>query len=159
MARCFVLDSETVTAAPLEFLSTLMKIGLPHVNRIKSLSTATVITKVTMMSDDEDEMEPHNAYFWGDITAAEAVEKLKTEKPGTFLLRKNGNQFKLSWKDFDSKLKHSHVKEAGGGYSLTSQRVFPTLHALTSFYQTQTGKNALGDPLMNLKAIEEMEQG
>ena len=27
MARRFVLDSETVTAAPLEFLSTLMKVG------------------------------------------------------------------------------------------------------------------------------------
>merc|ERR1719391_674871 len=52
-------------------------------------------------SSDEEEVKPdeesHNAYFWGDITAKDAESKLKNQHPGTFLLRKNGDVFKLSW--------------------------------------------------------------
>ena len=101
------------------------------------------------LSDDEvPRQERHKAFFWGDITTAEVAEKLKDQEPGTFLLRKNGDRLKLSWKNFDFKLRHSQIRETEGGYSLTSYRTFPTLQDLTSYYQTQTdGRYALGSPL------------
>ena len=60
--------------------------------------------------------------------------------------------------DSSSKIKHSHItKDPNGRYSLTQQRTFATLHELTSFYQGQTGRNALGSPLKNMEAIQAME--
>ena len=56
------------------------------------------------MGSEEEELlnsnltEAHLKYFFGDITSMEAGEILREEDiPGSFLLRKNGNGFKLSW--------------------------------------------------------------
>ena len=115
---------------------------------------------VELDSDNEGpSTDAHQAYFWGDISAAEAAEKLQGQQPGTFLIRKNGGTFKLSWIDSNSKMKHSHItKDSNGRYSWTQQRTFPTLHELTSFYQGQTGRNSLGSPLKNVEAIQAIEE-
>ena len=104
-------------------------------------------------SSDEEEEKPddesHNAYFWGDITSQEAEDKLKNQHPGTFLLRKNGDIFKLSWISFGGKRNlHAHIKQEVGCFILGSQR-FRTICELVAFHQSlpHNFKNCLGGPL------------
>ena len=94
--------------------------------------------------------ESHNAYFWGDITAAEAVSLLKNQDPGTFLLRKNGEVFKMSWISFGNRNLHVRITHELGFYVLFNEK-FPTLCELVSFCQRQphTSKIALGSPMIN----------
>ena len=113
------------------------------------------ITKEETDEDLEDLSDAHASYDWGDITAAEAGEKLRDEEPGTFLLRKNDGVFKLSWKSFSSKLLHSHITVSKGktgdlfSLSQSPEAHLDSLHELVMFYQQKTRvyMNALGFPL------------
>ena len=111
----------------------------------------------THLIADEDETGEHSNYFWGDMTAKEAEEKLADTPPGTFLLRKNNNQFRLSWKTSHPKPMHGIIKIVNGKFQLTNF-TFDNLHQLTSYFQIQTKnqKIALGWPL--LKDVD-MEAG
>merc|ERR1711962_491280 len=107
--------------------------------------------------DDEEKLdrESHNAYFWGDITSEEAEKKLENNHPGTFLLRQNGDLFKLSWISFNNRNYHAHITEQLGFFALGNRR-FRTLCELVTFHQNQPHnfKNALGGPLINPKYEE-----
>ena len=108
---------------------------------------------------DEDEHGAHSNYFWGDMTAEEAGQKLVDTPPGTFLLRRNRNQFKLSWKAFHSKLMHATIETVNGQFQFPNF-TFNSLHQLTSYFQIQTEKQkiALGWPLLKDVYIKEEER-
>ena len=104
----------------------------------------------SLSEDDEDWSEEHNQYYFGHITSGLAAKLLKGKDPGTFLVRKNVSQFKLSWLNFDGKLMHTLITLDASKYSITSQKKFPTIHELIMFYQNQeqSYKFALGFPLI-----------
>ena len=56
-----------------------------------------------------DKENAHLLYFWGDITSGEADEILKDKDPGSFLVRKNRDIYKLSWKSLQRKHRHAHI--------------------------------------------------
>ena len=97
--------------------------------------------------------EAHLRYFFGDITSTEAGDKLRTEDiPGSFLLRQNGNDFKLSWLTFNGALMHAVIRRDNGNFSLAAnQRQFPSIEEMVRNYQAteQSNKMALGNPLKN----------
>ena len=119
-------------------------------------------TRCEMITDpepaEEDNSEAHLNYFWGEMTAKEAGEKLVQTPPGTFLLRRN-DEFKLSWKTYPTKLiMHATIKTVDGRFQLvTSNVTFESLHQLTSYFQIQTKnqKVALGSPLLKDPDMED----
>ena len=107
---------------------------------------------------DEDNLEAHSNYFWGEMTAAEAQKKLREAPPGTFLLRKNRDNYKLSWKNYLSKLMHGTIESVDGGFQLMATNfIFNSLHQLASFFQIQPQdqKVSLGSPLIKDPSLEE----
>ena len=56
-----------------------------------------------------DKKKAHLPYFWGDITSKEADQILKDKDPGSFLVRKNEEIFKLAWKTLRGKILHCHM--------------------------------------------------
>ena len=109
---------------------------------------------------DEVSPEAHSNYFWGEMTSNEASKKLADTPPGTFLLRRNCDQFKLSWKTYLPKLMHADIIETvDGGFQLkTTNFTFDTLHQLTSHFQIQkkNQKVALGSPLLKDPDLEDV---
>ena len=97
--------------------------------------------------------EAHLKYFFGDITSAEAGETLREEDiPGSFLLRKNGDDYKLSWLTFNGALMHAVIRRDNSKFSLASnQQQFSSIEAMVRNYQAfeQSNKMALGSPLKN----------
>ena len=62
--------------------------------------------------------EAHLSYFFGDISSFEAGNKLREENVrGSFLLRKNGDDFKLSWLTFKGNLMHGVIHQNNGKFS------------------------------------------
>ena len=56
-----------------------------------------------------DKENAHLLYFWGDITSGEADKILRDKDPGSFLVRKNVDIYKLSWKSLQRKHHHAHI--------------------------------------------------
>ena len=96
----------------------------------------------------------HKDYFFGDINSTVATEMLITQEPGTFLLRKNGETYKLSWRAPCEKMMHATVKEEDGCYYLTSKNTFFSIHELITHYQrVDPGHQlAIGSPLTRTSA-------
>ena len=101
-------------------------------------------------SPPEDLSEAHNIYFFGDITSQEAKELLKGKPAGSFLIRKNNNQWKQSWINFSGTCQHAHIAQTNGKFSL-QQKKFSSIHELMMFYQKQESVHrlALRDPVNN----------
>ena len=97
-------------------------------------------------------MELSLGYFFGDISSLEAGEKLKEKNiPRSFLLRKNGNDYKLSWLTFDGALKHTHIQQNRGKFSLqTIEKQFASIEKMVKHCQKldQRNKMSLGTPLI-----------
>ena len=118
-----------------------------------------VITGQDEPEADEVNPEAHSNYFWGEMTSNEASKKLADTPPGTFLLRRNRDQFKLSWKTYLPKSMHATIETVDGRFQLkTTNITFDTLHQLTSHFQIQTKnqKVALGSPLLKDPDLEDV---
>ena len=132
---------------------------MENLGPVSSENTFNLEFRLHKVDEDDDEekldRESHNAYFWGDITSEEAEKKLENNHPGTFLLRQNGDLFKLSWISFNKRNYHAHITEQLGFFALGNRR-FRTLCELVTFRQNQPHnfKNALGRPLINPKYEE-----
>ena len=97
-------------------------------------------------------MELSLVYFFGDISSLEAGEKLKEQNvPRSFLLRKNGSDYKLSWLTFDGALKHAHIQQNMDKFSLqTIEKQFASIEKMVKYCQKldQRNKMSLGTPLI-----------
>ena len=109
-------------------------------------------------SEDEDILqsnlsEAHLRYFFGDITSAKAGDTLREDDiPGSFLLRKNGDDYKLSWLTFNGALMHAVIRQDYGKFSLAANQMqFSSIEAMVRNYQAfeQSNKMALGTPMKN----------
>ena len=101
-----------------------------------------------------EHVETHSSYFWGHITAKEAEDLLKESPPGSFLLRKKDDEFRLSWKSFGLKLHHAVIQNVHGGFrgipGLRANVTFKSLDMLVAYYQAfdSSVNVALGSPLL-----------
>ena len=97
----------------------------------------------------EDYVEGHSSYFWGNITASEANQLLIDSPPGTFLLRKKEDEFRLSWKSFGQKQIHAIIKNVSGGFQM-AKMTFKSLDLLVAHFQKydRSSNAALGLPLL-----------
>ena len=114
-------------------------------------------------SDEEDENEENQilntdgdeniqlTYFFGDITRIEAEHKLIEKDKGTFLLRTDGDTFKVSWKTFNDAMRHVIIGEENGMFSILPQHSFPSIDSLLMFHRSldRGHRMALGNPLAN----------
>ena len=88
------------------------------------------------------------------MTAQEAATKLEYARPGTFLIRKNGDQFKLSWKAYkNAGIWHGTIESVDGKFQFkTSDHTFTfkSLHQMTVYFQLhdKSLRIALGSPLL-----------
>ena len=97
----------------------------------------------------EDPVEGYPDYLWDNITASEADQLLSDVAPGTFLLRKKGEEFRLSWKSYKLEVKHAVIKNVSGGFQMT-QLTFRSLDLLVTHFQKyeKSSTLALGSPLL-----------
>ena len=99
--------------------------------------------------------EAHMSYFLGDIDRKEAEQKLRVQaKPGSFLVRKNGKIFKLSWLSFQGQMWHANMYQVRGKIFLSKKNQFSTISEMVRHYQDSNKHSPnspfpLGTPLEN----------
>ena len=111
----------------------------------------------------EDSVEAHSSYFWGNITAPEAEQLLRDVPPGTFLLRKKEDEFRISWKSFGLELNHAVIKTVSGGFQMMKV-TFKSLDLLMAHFQKydRSSGRSLGSPLLreaDSDKEEELQRG
>ena len=111
--------------------------------------------------DEDEDPDAHCNYFWGEMTAEEADVKLEDARPGTFLVRKNCDQFILSWKARNNTgIWHGTIESVDGNFQFRTSHhtfTFKSIHQMTIYFQLFPKDKrlgmALGSPLLKDPAV------